>query len=82
MHLWWLVPQNSASYWTCPSKLPEGFRPNGNTYISAVITSAGGYAIDHTALCCVEGGGAVGFQTGAAVGGGLNRGCGCFAALL
>lgn len=81
VHLWWIVSQPSASYWTCPSQLPEGFRPSGNTYISAVLASAGGYTTHQTALCCVEGSGTVGFQAGSAVSGAMNRGYGCFAAL-
>ena len=81
MHLWWLVSQPSASYWTCPTALPEGFRPYDNTYISAVVSNADGYAVDHVAMCCVEGSGTVGFQVGAVVVGAFNRGYGCFAAL-
>lgn len=81
VHLWWLVSQPSASYWTCPAQLPEGFRPWGNTYLPAVLTNASGYATDHVALACVEGGGTVGLQAGAAVAGAMNRGYGCFAAL-
>ena len=81
VHLWWLVSQTSASYWTCPTALPEGFRPLGNTYFSAVLTNASGYATDHVALACVEGGGTVGLQAGSAVAGAMNRGYGCFAAL-
>ena len=81
VHLWWLVSQTNASYWTCPTQLPEGFRPYGNTYIPAVLTDASGYATDHAALCCVEGSGSMGFQAGVALGGAANRGSGCFVAL-
>lgn len=81
VHLWWLVSQATSAYWTCPTPLPEGFRPYGNTYIPAVLSDASGYSTDHAALCCVEGSGSVGLQAGAALGGAMNRGCGCFVTL-
>lgn len=72
----------TSAYWTCPTALPEGCRPYGNTYVSAVLTDSSGYATDHGAMLFVEGGGGtVSLQVGAAVGGGFNRGCGSFVAL-
>lgn len=73
---------DDVAYWTCPTPLPKGLRPYGNTYIPAVLTDASGYATDHAALCCVEGNGSMGFQAGAALGGATNRGSGCFVAYI
>lgn len=81
VYLWWIVPQENTNYWTCPTPLPEGFRPSGNTYVSSALANGSGYATNQVALCCVEGRGTVGFQAGAAVSGAYNRGSCCFAAL-
>ena len=80
VHLWWIVAQRTADYWTCPTPLPEGLRPAGNTYVPAVLTNAAGYATNNTALACVQYDGVVGLQAAAAVSGALNRGSGCFLA--
>lgn len=80
VHLWWLVSQATSAYWTCPTPLPEGCRPYGNTYVPAVLTDGSGYATGHDALCCVEGSGRVGLQAGATVEGAMNRGCGSYVA--
>lgn len=81
VYLWWIVPQASTVYWTCPSHLPEGCRPYGSTFLPAVLASSTGYITNNVAFAFVDVSGIVGFQAGAAVGGANNRGCGCFVAL-
>lgn len=81
VYLWWIVPQASTVYWTCPSHLPEGCRPYGSTFLPAVLASSTGYITNNVAFAFVDASGIVGFQAGAAVGGANNRGCGCFVAL-
>lgn len=81
VYLWWIVPQASTRYWTCPSYLPEGCRPYGSTFLPAVLASSTGYITNNVAFAFVDASGIVGFQAGAAVGGANNRGCGCFVAL-
>lgn len=78
VHMWWNVAQSDTDYWTCPTRLPEGLRPTGNTYMPAVLTNSSGYATNNVALACVQSDGVVGFQAAAAISGALNRGSGCF----
>ena len=80
VHLWWIYWQEDTAYWECPTPLPEGCRPAGNTYASAVLTSSTGYATNNVALACIETDGTVGLQTAASVRGALNRGLACFVA--